>query len=262
MQDETATLQADGLADDVASFVPSVGALVAEIEAAYARLGHTLGWRFLMGPAATLSPASRVALITLNPGGSSRPADHAEASCEYGSAYWTESWAGSPRGQAPLQRQIQALLGGLARELGTATSVREWTDRNVVTAHFIPFRSPSIAALPRSAESIAFARTLWHRILADWTPRTIVTIDGTTFSEITSILRSRPGAKIDAAQVLPTGWGNVSAEIMRIRGPHGMSTVGRLPHLSRFALFGRRESAEHVSDWLRALVAPATGGEQ
>ncbi len=61
---------------------------VSEIEAEYARLGHPIGWRFLMTPARTLRTGVPTALITLNPGGRREPADHPTASCDGGRPRW------------------------------------------------------------------------------------------------------------------------------------------------------------------------------
>jgi hypothetical protein len=38
---------------------------VASIERAYDQLGHTMRWRFLTGPRATLSPETAIGFVTL-----------------------------------------------------------------------------------------------------------------------------------------------------------------------------------------------------
>lgn len=38
------------------------------IEAEYSRLQHSIGWRFRMGPRATLSANTQIALLSLDPG--------------------------------------------------------------------------------------------------------------------------------------------------------------------------------------------------
>src|SRR2546421_606458 len=115
---------------------------MASIERAYVQLGHTIGWRFLTSPRATLSPKSTIGLVTLNPGGDSEPADHPRASSEAGSAYLIETWAGNTRGAAPLQLQVQALFRSLTRHLGEDGSLSTFINQRVMSAHFIPFRSP------------------------------------------------------------------------------------------------------------------------
>ena len=78
----------------------------AEIESAYIRLGHRIGWRFLNSPQRTLDASTTIALITLNPGGKVERPDHGRKSSEKGSAFVVESWRhGSAPGEAPLQRE-------------------------------------------------------------------------------------------------------------------------------------------------------------
>ena len=82
----------------------------AEIAAAYEASDNRLGWRFLTCPRRNLSAQTRVAMITLNPGGTEDPPDHPRESSEVGSAYLHERWPGHEPGAAPLQRQVQALF--------------------------------------------------------------------------------------------------------------------------------------------------------
>ena len=95
--------------------LPSLEQCVESIEAAYARLGHQLGWRFLVGPRRTFTADTRFAFITLNPGGKHENLAHPRSSSENGSAYWIESWKGYPVGTAPLQFQIQGLCCNCGR---------------------------------------------------------------------------------------------------------------------------------------------------
>ena len=83
---------------------------VAEIRAAYARLGHRRGWRFLVTPRRTLASDAKVAFLTQNPGGKESDPTHGEASCEAGSAYIHEQWVGFPPGAAPLQRHQRVFV--------------------------------------------------------------------------------------------------------------------------------------------------------
>jgi hypothetical protein len=99
-------------------------------------------------------------------------------------AYLTETWGANVPGGAPLQRQVQMLFSQLANKLGDKRSLNEFVDSEVMSAYFIPFRSPSIAALPRRKESLAFAIRLWSAILELWMPRCILTIDTVTFGAL------------------------------------------------------------------------------
>ena len=248
-------LEGNGAPASIAETADLFDRSVGQIEQAYRDLGHALGWRFLTGPKATLSPRTRIGLITMNPGGDHEPEDHPRGSCEAGSAYLVEAWPGYARGRAPLQLQIQAMLGALARHLGDPSPLAQFMNERVLSAQYVPFRSPSFAALPRRRESLAFANGLWRGILAHWQPRLLITIDTETYSSLQATLLGHSAQIIDR-QHLPTGWGDYQAEVIRLSRPDGAPpiTLARLPHLSRFALFGRPASRPHMDVFLRRLA--------
>ena len=248
-------LEAKGAPGPIAGTADLFDRSVGQIEQAYRELGHARGWRFLTGPKATLSSRTRIGLITMNPGGDHEPEDHPRASCEAGSSYLVEAWPGYARGRAPLQRQIQAMLAGLARHLGDPTPLAQFMNERVLSAQYVPFRSPSFAALPRLKESLGFAHGLWRGILAHWQPRLLITIDTETCSSLQTTLLGQSAHIIDH-QRFPTGWGDYQAEVIRLSRPDGAPpiTLARLPHLSRFALFGRPASRPHMDVFLRRLA--------
>lgn len=229
---------------------------VASIERAYNQLGHTIGWRFLTGPRATLSPRTTIGFVTLNPGGSSEPADHPRASSEAGSAYLIETWPGNSRGAAPLQLQVQALFSSMARHLGNQDSLSTFMNQRVLSSHLIPFRSPRFADLPRRNESIAFAQSLWADIFTYWRPRILLTIDVEAFKNLNTILLQRHGARQTDSQRFDTGWGTYQAEAVRLIAPDssGALTLARLPHLSTFKLFSRAACGPYLERFLAYLV--------
>ena len=228
---------------------------VESIERAYNQLGHTIGWRFLTGPRATLSPKTTIGFVTLNPGGNSEPADHPRASSEAGSAYLIETWPGSSRGAAPLQMQVQALFSSMARHLGYEGSLSTFMNQRVLSSHLIPFRSPRFADLPRRSESMAFAQSLWADILTHWRPRILLTIDREAFKNLNSILLQL-GARQTDSQHFDTGWGTYQAEAARLITPDssGALTLARLPHLSTFKLFSRAACGPYLERFLAYLV--------
>lgn len=198
----------------------------AEIEKAYRRLGYRYGWRFITCPAANASSA-KLLLVSLNPAGR---AVHGPAwSQEAGSAYFVESWNGGPPGSARLQRQVQNMFSFLALQ-----------STEVFSAHYVPFRSPSWGELERKLEAESFAMDLWQ-----WLKPSL------SFDRITCIGKDRPGrpiarlfdARLEAT--LPVGWGSVRAD--RYRLPDGRPLIA-LPHLSRFALFGRSSGEEQLRE--------------
>ncbi|MGE3594154.1 MAG: hypothetical protein AB7N70_01295 [Dehalococcoidia bacterium] len=178
---------------------------IRDVEAAYKRLGHTMGWRFLTSPRATLSPKTRIALITLNPGGDREPPEHPRASSDAGSSYCVETWPGHAEGGAPLQRQVQSLCRGLQRHLNDDQPLPQFMATAVLSAHFIPFRSPSFDALHNRQASIKFGRDLWTRILNQWRPRLILTIDRESCSVLHGILMANAGTRVTSTQQFQTG---------------------------------------------------------
>lgn len=207
----------------------------ADIETTYHRLGHRLGWRFLSGPRATLSPACRIAFITLNPGGDYDSPNHPRESQEAGSAFLVESWDGRPAGQSKLQVQVGALFGHLAARVGGGD--HRALMNSTLTGHFIPFRSPSFDLLGNKVESLDFGERLWSRIFEHIAPQIVITMDTHSFKRMRGIIkRSRPNDPERHMQ-LPTGWGNYMADIVHYGDPGHRVTLARLPHLSRFTIF-------------------------
>ena len=239
---------------------PDISALerrVETISAAYTRLGHRLGWRFLAGPRRTFTSRAPFALITLNPGGSHEDPDHPRTSSENGSAYWIESWKGYPPGTAPLQFQFQELFARIVTIVDASESPRAFVENRVLVAHFVPFRSPSLDTLHRRSESIAFARQFWAELLAECLPRTILTIDRVTFKNLHGIISNRLAAVV-AHRRFPTGWGRYTAEAFRFQMSERGETVtlARLPHLSRFRLMSNEACRQPVQDFLDYVCAP------
>lgn len=207
----------------------------ADIETAYHQLGHQLGWRFLSGPKATLSSASRIAFITLNPGGDYDSPEHPRESQEAGSAFLVESWDGKPAGQSKLQVQVGALFGHLAARVGGGD--RKALMNATLTGHFIPFRSPSFDLLGDKVKSLDFGEQLWSRIFEHITPQIVITMDTHSFKRVRGIIkRSRPNDPERHIQ-LPTGWGNYMADVVHYGDSRHRVTLARLPHLSRFTIF-------------------------
>jgi hypothetical protein len=197
---------------------------VAEIEAEYARLGHLRGWRFLASPRNTLASTARVALLTLNPGGERIDRSNGIESCEAGSAYVRERWGNQQPGASPLQKQVRAMFAWLN------------VDPDVtLTAYFIPFRSPEYAELVAQQESLEFGCKLWRRILSEVQPTLVICLGKDVEKGLYS-LWGRPLAMTEH----PVGWEPQRAVLSRYPG----KLLLRLPHLSRFRIFGRAASAE------------------
>ena len=173
------------------------------------------------------------------------PEDHPSESCESGCSYVVEQWWKSLPGQHKLQRQVQRLFAEIERQAGPTAQASVSLDASLI-GYFVPFRSPRFADLHRSKESLAFANDLWASLLAPLKPRLLLSIDPMTFRSMKSLCSSQGGTLV-SAETLPTGWGTVMAEVHEYQFSDRATMVVRLPHLSTFQLFSRRECLAPVS---------------
>lgn len=235
---------------------PGAGSLfersTTQIEAAYQALGHSLGWRFLYSPGATLAPGTRLMFAGLNPGGGRY--EPPLASVEEGNAYRVERWG--PGGTLnPLQKQIRALYDRLVALLPIHGSERLMDQ--TLAVNFCPFRSPSWEALPHKKESLAFSIDLWRQMLPEVRPSVILCLTPVPFGGFRTVLEEMGGQQVRQA-LIPVGWGAVHYEesLYQVSG-HSVLLV-RLPHLSRFRIFGRPASEEAARRLTAEIAAHLT----
>jgi hypothetical protein len=220
----------------------------ADIETAYARLGHKFGWRFLTCRRSRFIANPKVALITLQPAGRRDYFPELPRQCqELGSAYLVESWDGRPRGRDPLQRQVRLFFAALARRIGAPSGDQLLSDS--LSSHFVPFRAPNFADMPNRTATLAFSTALWAKILRVIQPKVIVVLQKESF-EIFSALLARALGERGSLTTMPTGWGNYVA---RIRDFSAGPMVCWFPHWSRFPVFGRPQSELYVSEIVLTL---------
>jgi hypothetical protein len=223
------------------------------IKAEYKKEKHALGWRLLMCPAARLNDKTQIALLTLNPGGSSDKQKKGEPSCAHGSAYVCESWCGKKPGEAPLQKQIRKLFEAIAAKIDrTKAGDGDNLLQQSLAACYIPFRSPSLKDLPKKKAAKAFAYTLWQDLFTKLDPLLIVTIDRITTKAISQILEKKLKCPAPDVTTFKIGWGAVSADVITFKAGKRKRVILRLPHLSRFQLFGRKKGAEKQ---VKAVIA-------
>ena len=221
-----------------------------EIEQAYESLGHSLGWRFLTGPSSTFVESQEILLLTLNPAGKHDYPEHPRESSESGSAYVVESWDDRPAGEATLQKQIRMLFAEMAERINGGSG--DGLLAKSLSAHFVPFRSPSFDTLHEKERSIEFAKGLWSKILPYVRPRIIITLSREAFDALIEI-ESDMWSKEPDIDDLSIGWGS-SYKATIARFSNG-SVICRFPHLSRFAVFGRKESATQIADVMNLIAA-------
>ena len=210
---------------------------------AYRRLDRQLGWRFLYTPASTLAPGTRLAFVGSNPGGNEDEPEK-RGSVPKGNAYRDERWRGAD--QSPLQIQVQLFYKELAERLGdiTADDLMDQT----LALNFCPFRSPEWKQLAYPKESIRFSKCMWSRVFDIVEPSVIVCNGKDVAAELGPVLRARGTAR-EAAVPYPTGWkrkgGEVTYTVTRYTTTRGVNvTMVGLPHLSRYTIFGRRQSRD------------------
>jgi len=221
----------------------------------YQKDGHKNGWRFLMCPADRLNAKTQIALLTLNPGGGSSDKQRkCEPSCENGSAYVCESWCGKHPGEAPLQKQIRKLFEAIAAEIDKAGDGDNLLQQSLA-ACYIPFRSKSLNDLPNREAVKVFANKLWRDLFDEIDPLLIVTIDRITTKAIRQILEKKLKCPTPDVKTFKIGWGAVSADVIIFKAGKRKRVILRLPHLSRYQLFGRTKGPEkQVKDVIACAV--------
>lgn len=197
------------------------------IEREYQRRGDTMGWRLLYSPWRTVETAT-VAFIGLNPGSSRNDAEHSVLSCEAGSAYEIESWGGYPPGEAPLQRQVQAVFRRARVEC-----------KDVLAGNLIPFRSASVQRLSDAQGASSFGTALWRDLLAQSRVRLVIAMGRDAQK---ALLAAYCLAEI--VETRPSGWGQ--QRVHRARSAD--VTIIGVPHLSRFRIMTRPQS-QAALDW-------------
>jgi len=130
----------------------------AEIQAEHERLGHKLGWRLFTCPAQNIKTAS-VALITINPGGSTF--EEPQSSVEAGSAYEIESWKKRPPGEENLQRQVRRMF-----------AIMNVLPESVLSGYLVPFRSQRWQTLLHKPASVQFGINIWREVFKSAKVRT------------------------------------------------------------------------------------------
>lgn len=226
---------------------------VTEIEAAYKKLGHKLGWRFLTVSKDVLQNNPQIAMITGNPGDRKIPLNHGKESCENGCAYLSEKWGDSAIGQNPLQKQVQQLFENIATQIKGAPvdqSDRDALIKSSLIAYYIPFRSPSIKELANKPKSLEFAHSLWTRLFEQIHSKLIITMEPDSFRTFDELLQQRFPEPPPEFKNMQTGWGAYTAKVKRFGQGETTTTLVQLPHLSRFKLFGRPASEPHVDELL------------
>ena len=173
--------------------------------------------------------------------------DHPSASCEEGSPYKNESWGGKKPGESKLQIQIQKMFNKIHEKLNYPDSKLELIE-STLSGHFVPFRSPRLKDLGYEKEAFDFGEKLWSKVLQSiQPPELFVCIDHKTTKRIRKIIATIYNLPEGKPCKVETGWGNTTADIIEF-GSNAEVKLLRLPHLSSFKLFSRKECEEEIED--------------
>ncbi len=205
--------------------------ITSEILNAYNKRNHPWGWTMFMSDRRTLLEAN-IAFVGLNPGGNEFFEAQGIFQKDSYCPYRDESWADYPIGQAPLQKQVTQLFGYFGQEPAQG-----------ICGNLVPFRSPAWKDLKDQKPALDLGERIWRKVF-DIRPRPII------------ICMSHPVAyrlaKILGAEHIDNpavGWGRITAS----RWQHADGMLIRLPHLSRFQLFGNAQRTRALEE----ILAPA-----
>jgi hypothetical protein len=222
----------------------------ARIEHAHGRLGHTLGFNPpIVSSVRAFEATPRLLVLGLNPAGNvDYPTHRGLFRYENENAYVGVDWKGAGAGASKLQRQVQAVFENLRSRLRPDCPAEAFAVTEVVTANYIPFRSPDEEQLRNPKDSKAFALELWRDIFAVWRPQVVVCFGLTPFRAMEKLLGSTPR---------PSEW-NVQIHfkaMMRLHKlPSGTRLLG-LPHLSKTPVFSAVQHEAALSEAFDDLCA-------
>ena len=224
--------------------------IIDQIKNFYQDHDYQLGWRFLTCSKAILQASPKIALITLNPGGSRIPKDQPWASCEEGNPYLDEIWKkGRKPGESPLQIQVQKMFDKIRKKTNYSESMRELIESSL-SGYFIPFRSRSLCDLKHKKEAFDFGEKIWLKILKTVQPELLVCIEQEAAKRLRKIIKIAYDLPESRSCKLPTGWSdttNYTADIFEF-GSNAEVKLLRLPHLSTYKLFSREKCEEKIED--------------
>lgn len=203
-----------------------------------AKHGLQAGWSFLYSPRKTFSLKTPLFLVGLNPGGTAAK-NAGEITSERGNAYFVERW-GLNCQPNKLQKQIGMMYDELVRIISPQIPRQDLID-NTLAANFAPFRSPKWDSLRDRSELIEFSRGMWKSVLSTLNPKVMICFSRIPYEEFTGLFIQN-GYQKTKEEKEPINWGKVTVEISSLFRADKSVLLVRLPHLSRYQLFGREKS--------------------
>jgi len=214
------------------------------IDQTYHEIGCELGWSLLYGLFDNMwSPKYPLAFLGLNPAG--RENFGSNLFSDTGSSYLYEDW-GYGKGQSPLQLQVVELFKVLAQSFSSSVSHIDLLNYSLA-ANWIPFRSAKWVDLPNKNEALLFSRELWKKRLHKVPTSLYVVMSKIVFNEIRHLL-----VNVGYVQVVEyskqIGWGRVTYQVVEFERSGHRAALIRLPHLSRYKIFSRKECMPAIKD--------------
>lgn len=117
-----------------------------------------------------------------------------------------------------------------------------------MAGNLVPFRSPDWDDMHDKQAALAFGSRVWRDILARVKPEVVIAIGNDARGAVRALLN------INKVEHVPLSWGSVAGE----RGRFSGGVFVGLPHLSRYAVFGRPESERALT----RLLGPRTSGSR
>jgi hypothetical protein len=128
-----------------------------------------------------------------------------------------------------------------------------------LAANFCPFRSPDWNRLASRNGSIGFSRELWADVLDVARPRVLVCLGDTAGHHLTDVMDRKGWRLVDTPSEGGIGWGDYRYRLSRYASVSGATLVVRIPHLSRFRIFGRPQSRHAVTEITTAIAETMSG---
>ncbi len=197
------------------------------------------GW-CMFGSSAVVLAKADVVFIGMNPGGSLDYEEHAdqkqlfmpEGHCPYTDEVWDGQ---SEKGAAKLQKQVVEVF----KTLGLPSPIEG------LCGNIVPFRTSNWKDLSDKENTLNACAQIWKRVYA-MHPRKVTICMG--YDTCDTLLRYVLGSTKHIKDVR-LSWGSITASLWEYQG----GVMIRLPHLSRYSVFGRPESKAALDE----IFAPA-----
>jgi hypothetical protein len=222
------------------------------IEEVYLHYNFNEGWRFLNCYQKNLKRNNGIMILTLNPASRKSIDYENEVRFSYESGFSNLA----ERAISEVSPQLKKFLKNVHSQIHTAISIEKFIN-DVLVGYFIPIRSSSFKNLKNRKELITLGKELWTPILKANLDslQLLAVIDKVTMKAVIEIFLIIGLIEIESKGMkLETGWGNYTADIKRFKFNDKTITLLRLPHLSRFKIFGREKSKDEINKMVKESV--------